>query len=114
MGAEGKKGWGKLEEQGLFKLKRRACARWGGWGGVTLPGKQAIKCAAWASHPLVSGSGHDIGSCLLRGTRTAKQCNGTEQEEDPFLHRDPSRKKEKEGERGQTLHSVDLAFQTLL
>lgn len=32
-------------------------------------------------------------------------------QEDPFLDRVPSRKKEKEGgERGQTLHSVDLAF----
>lgn len=44
----------------------------------------------------------------FRGARDPqKQCNRTEQEEAPFLHRDPSRKKVKKGgERGQTLHSV--------
>lgn len=33
----------------------------GWWAGFTLPREQAIKCAAWASRPLVSGPGLYMG-----------------------------------------------------
>lgn len=96
---------GLARDQGLFKLKRRVCAGQGGWDsgdGVTLPGEQAIKCAAWASRPLVSGPGHYMGSCLPRGTRTAKTMQ-QDRTGRPISAEILLERKKKGGERGQTL-----------
>lgn len=88
-------------------------AGWDGGDGVTLPGEQAIKCAAWASRPLVSGPGHYMGSCLPRGTRTAKtlQQDRTGRPISAEILLERKRRKEVKGVKR---YSVDLAFQTLL
>lgn len=93
-----------------------AVGREGGLGHS--PREQAIKCAAWASLPLGSGIGSYTapwGAVFPGAREQQKQSNRTEKKTTHFYTEILLEKKEKKGgERGQTLHSADLASQTLL